>query len=67
MKILSSSDHELEAMDSDFANPKNALSTIESSSIKHVAASPVSGKSSSDLLRAISPKFTFQKSFISLN
>jgi len=44
MKVHSSSDHELQTMECDYANPKNALTTIEGTTIKQAANNPQAGK-----------------------
>lgn len=43
MKVHSSSDHELQTMECDYANPKNALTTIEGTTIKQAANNPQAG------------------------
>ena len=43
MKVHSSSEHELQTMECDYANPKNALTTIEGTTIKQAANNPQAG------------------------
>nr|XP_018666876.1 unconventional myosin-X isoform X2 [Ciona intestinalis] len=45
MKILSSSEQEIANMETEFANPKNAIGTVDGQTITAVAATSVSGKS----------------------
>uniref|UniRef100_H2ZET4 Unconventional myosin-X n=1 Tax=Ciona savignyi TaxID=51511 RepID=H2ZET4_CIOSA len=45
MKILSSSEQEIASMESEFANPKNAIGSIDGQTITAVTATTVSGKS----------------------
>lgn len=43
MKMISSSEKEIENMESEIANPKNALGNIDNQSILEVSATELSG------------------------
>jgi len=44
MKMMSSSENEIASMESEFANPKNALGTVDGQEITNASATTTSGE-----------------------
>nr|CAB3264150.1 unconventional myosin-X [Phallusia mammillata] len=59
MKMMSSSEKEIANMESEFANPKNALMTVDGQTITQVTATSVSGKSNTFTVTTSQRVYTF--------